>query len=148
MSSAIRLLLIALSLSACSKASPKWIEIGKYPGESVFYVEKHVEVGSPNTPYMAINTLWDYQVDKSGKDGKAYRSEELKLLIDCKRQLVADFSVIRYAGQMASGAVIESEQRVLEEAYKDLHAVSSDAVNAISDWTCESMGKNKAWSSR
>lgn len=122
-------------LSGCSKEPIEWRDIG-YTPKLHFYVSSVVEVGSTSNPYVGITTLWDFNQTQTLPEGN-FQSSVIKFLVDCDHKLASAFSLTRYAGKMASGSIVHTEERDLKEAKVDLKEIGDPVTKAMVDYVCE-----------
>lgn len=136
---------LIFAITGCSRKTTEWRDIGSTP-ESHFYVAGVVEAGSMNSQLIGITTLWDFNQPQTLPDGIHYQSAVFKFLVNCSRNLAADFSYSRYSGKMASGTVVSTGERDLKEAEKELSDINDPALKAVTDYVCEikNSGRMKA----
>ncbi len=137
----IVLLICFSSVVGCTKEKTKWMEVGDSP-EMHVYIGKRIEMGSKaESPFVGVSMLWDYHQPKVNPAGMEYRSFETKLLVDCKRMLAADAEYSRYSGQMATGNKVDSGERDLKEAERELREIQGSATKEVANMACNRAGK-------
>lgn len=97
---------IALLAALCLPAHARWETMGLYP-VGMFYIDSASVVRDGG--YRKLLSALDYRETQSSSQGKAFLSTRSQLHIDCKKELVRTLHLTMFAGQMLSGAVVESE---------------------------------------
>lgn len=127
---------LILTISGCSEKATEWREIG-YSPTSHFYVSGVIEAGAVNGQFGGITTLWDFNQPQTLPDGIRYQSAVFKLLVDCNRKLAAEFYNSFYSGKMATGTILQTQERDLKAAEKELEDMSNPSLKAIFNYVCE-----------
>lgn len=136
----ISLICVTAISIGCSKSEAKWIEVGYTPAMR-FYLEKRVETGTkPESPFIGIEMLWDFNQSQTRPEG-TYKSIVLKMLVDCRRMMAADFGYTNYAEPMATGLVVATGGRDLKDAEKELKDIQNSATKAVAESACKGLGK-------
>lgn len=84
--------------------------------------------------------LWDFNEGQTRPEG-TYKSIVLKMLIDCRRMMAADFGYTNYAERMADGLVVATGERELKDAEKELKNIQNPATKAVAEYACTGLGK-------
>lgn len=96
----------ALLATLCLPAQARLETMGLFP-IGVFYIDSASVVREGG--YRKLLSALDYRETQSSSQGKAFLSTRSQLHIDCKKELVRTLHLTMFAGQMLSGAVVDSE---------------------------------------
>ncbi|MDD5471334.1 MAG: hypothetical protein PHP05_05395 [Sideroxydans sp.] len=134
-------LIVACSVTGCSKENTTWIEIARSEAMQV-YMGKKIEMGErPELPFVGATVLWNYLQPQTSPEGKQYKSFKAKFLINCARGQAADFEFARYFEQMATGDIVDSGMRDLKEAEREHKDISDPALREVAERACGRAGK-------
>jgi hypothetical protein len=97
---------LALLATLCFPVHARWETMGLYP-VGVFYIDSASVIREGG--YRKLQSMLDYRETQSSSQGKAFLSTRSQLHMDCKKELVRTLHLTMFAGQMLSGAVVDSE---------------------------------------
>ena len=128
---------------SCSRSQDTtyWIQWAKGT-DNFTYLEKIIDRGTNGSPYFGRRSLKDYFVEQHTQDGIAFRSYILKGLYKCGSNLWGPAGVQYFAGPMATGKIVASQEIPLNEVVDNLlpYEVGS-GTEATYNATCTGAGK-------
>ena len=110
---------------ACSKPlePTQWVKVAQSAdGLEASYNSNNMEHGG-SKPFVIRKTLTDYKKTQTTEGGNMFTSYVSENVLKCGFKLWSPISVDYYSGNMATGKIIEHNERSLKEAENDLYQI-------------------------
>jgi hypothetical protein len=126
----LHLFMFALLLSITGQCFGEW----KYSGATDtdrFYID-YSRIKTEGR-YKSIWYLADLKTPQTNSAGKTYKSEVVKILVDCQASRTQEVSFLIYSEQMGSGKVIDSGNSPIKESewgYETPNSIGGGFVKA------------------
>lgn len=98
-------LLFGVLMMVCSVSCAEWVETG-ISDFAIFYHDKSTI--RRNGKIAKIWTMVDYFEERTGSDGKRFKSDKRRLVYNCMEDTFAIISLLEYSGSMGEGKIIFS----------------------------------------